>query len=85
MDSNKVSNLFSFLSILFYNLFGLDKTSTQGQGSGYLAYLDDILIYSRTEREHQQMLDKAFKHLLKARLKIKCWGNVHSLRSKSII
>ena len=36
-----------------------------------MAYLDDILIYSRTEKEHFEMLDKAFKHLLKARLKIK--------------
>ena len=36
-----------------------------------MAYLDDILIYSRTEKEHLEMLDKAFKHLLKAGLKIK--------------
>ena len=37
----------------------------------YLAYLDDILIYSRTEKEHSQLLEKAFKCLLKAGLKIK--------------
>ena len=43
------------LSILFTTLFGLDKTSTQGQGSEYLTYLDDIPIYSRTEKEHLQM------------------------------
>ena len=51
--------------------FGLDKTSNQGQGSGYLAYLDDILIYSRTKKECLKMLDKAFKCLLMARFKIK--------------
>ena len=56
---------------LIYDLFRLYKTSTQGQGSGYLAYLDDILIYSRIEKEHLQILDKAFKFLPKARLKIK--------------
>ena len=50
---------------------GLKKTSTQDQGSGYLAYIDDILIYSRTEKEYLQMLDKPFKCLLKAGLKIK--------------
>ena len=50
---------------------GLDKTFNQGQGFGYLAYLDDILVYSRMEKEHLQMLDEAFKYLLKARLKIK--------------
>ena len=36
-----------------------------------MAYLDYILIYSRTEKEHLEMLDKAFKCLLKARLKVK--------------
>ena len=59
-----------FFIHLIYDLFGLDKTSTHGQGSGYLAFLDDILIYSRTSKEHLQMFDKAFKCLLKARLKI---------------
>ena len=43
----------------------------QGQGCRYMAYLDDILIYSRTEKEHFEMLDNAFKCLLKAGLKIK--------------
>ena len=38
--------------------FRHDKTSAQGQGSGYLAYLDDILIYRRTKKEYLQMLDK---------------------------
>ena len=51
--------------------FKIDKTSSQGQGSGCLAYLDNILIYSRTKKVHLQMLDKAFKHLLKAGLKLK--------------
>ena len=59
------------LSILLNDLFGLDKMSTHGQGSAYLALLDDILIYSSTEKEHLQMFDKAFKHLLKAGLQIK--------------
>ena len=35
-----------------------------------MAYLDDILIYNRTEKEHLEMLDNAFKCLLTARLKI---------------
>ena len=48
----------------------LDKTSNQGQVSRCLAYLDNILIYSKTEKEQLQMLDKAFKCLLKARLKL---------------
>ena len=33
-----------FFICLINDLFGLDKTPKQGQGSGYLAYLDDILI-----------------------------------------
>ena len=56
---------------LIYDLFGLNKVSTQVQGSRYLVYLDDILIYSRTENEHLEILDKACKCLLKAGLKIK--------------
>ena len=60
-----------FFIWLIYDLFSLDKTSNQGQGSGYLAYLDDILIYSKTEKEHLQMIEKALKGLLKAGLKIK--------------
>ena len=58
-----------FFIHLIYNLFGLDKTTTQGQA--YLAYLDNILIYIKTEKEHLQMLDKVVKCLLKAGLKIK--------------
>ena len=60
-----------FFIHLTYDLFGLEKTPSQGQGSGYLAYLDDILICNRTEKEQLEMLDKSFKCLLKARLKIK--------------
>ena len=60
-----------FFIWLIYDLFRLDKRSNQGQGSGYQAYLDDILINRKTEKEHFQMLDKAFKHLLNSRLKIK--------------
>ena len=48
-----------------------NQNQKQGQGCRYLAYLDDILIYSRTEKEHLQILVKAFKCLLKAGLKIK--------------
>ena len=51
--------------------FGLDKTSTKSQGSGYLAYLDDILIYSKLEKEHLDMISNAFKCLQKAGLKVK--------------
>ena len=43
----------------------------QGQGCGYMAYLDDILIYRRTEKKHLEMLDNAFIQLLTAGLKIK--------------
>ena len=58
------------LFILFMT-FSDFKTSNQGQGSGYLTHLDNILIYSRTEKEHLQMLDIAFKCLLRTRFKIK--------------
>ena len=34
-------------------------------------YLDDILIYSKTEKEHLEMLNNAFEYLSKARPKIK--------------
>ena len=60
-----------FFIFLIYDLFRLDKTPNQGQGSGSLAYLDDILIYRRAEKEHLQMLDKTFKCLFKVGLKIK--------------
>ena len=43
----------------------------QGQGCGYLAYLDDVLIHSRTEKEHLEMLENTLEHILKAGLKIK--------------
>ena len=39
-----------FFICLIYDLFGLNKTSNKSQGSGYYAYLDDILIYSQTEK-----------------------------------
>ena len=60
-----------FFIHLIYDLFRLDKASIEGWGSGYLTHLDDILIYSKTKKGHLQMLDKAFKCLLKAGLKIK--------------
>ena len=40
-----------FFICLIYDLFGLKKMSTQGQSSVYLAYLENILIYSRTEKK----------------------------------
>ena len=43
----------------------------QDQGCGYMAYFDDILIYSRTEKEHLEMLDNVFKQFLTAGTKIK--------------
>ena len=39
-----------FFIHLIYDLFWLSKSSTQGQGSGYLAYLDNMLIYIRTKK-----------------------------------
>ena len=36
-----------------------------------MAYLDDILIYSRTVKEHLEMLDNTLKQLLTAGCKIK--------------
>ena len=60
-----------FFICLIYDLFGLAKIAIQGQGSGYLAYLDDILIFSGTEKEHLQLLGKGFKYLLKARFIIR--------------
>ena len=41
-----------FFIHLIYSLFGLDNTSNKSQGSGYLAYLDDILIYSKTKKRN---------------------------------
>ena len=60
-----------FFIQLIYDLFGLDKMSNRGQGSGYLAYLENILIYSKTEKGNLHMIEKAFKCILKAGLKIK--------------
>ena len=60
-----------FFIHLIYNLLGLDKTSDKSQGSGYLAYLDNILIYSKTETDHLEMLNSAFECLSKACPKIK--------------
>ena len=51
--------------------YGLNNTSNQSQGSGYLAYLDDILIYNNTKKEHLEKLNNAFECLCKAGLKIK--------------
>ena len=59
-----------FFIRLIYDLFALDK-SHNIPGSGDLAYLDNILIYSRTEKEHLDMISKAFEVLQKAGLKIK--------------
>ena len=39
-----------FFICLIYVLIGLDETSTNNQGSGYLAYLDDILMYRKTDK-----------------------------------
>ena len=41
-----------FFIHLMYDFFGFDEVSTQGQGSGYMTYLDDILIFNRTKKEH---------------------------------
>ena len=71
----------SFLQLI-YDLFGVNKTSNQSQVSGYLAYLDDILIYSKTEKEHLEMLNDAFKCLSKTGLKIKRTDPLFSSPSK---
>ena len=73
-----------FLIHLRSNLFGLDKTSNKSQGSGYLAYLDDILIYSNNEKEHLKMLNNAFELSHKASLKLKM-SKCSFLRKKVII
>ena len=39
-----------FFIHLLYDHFGLDKTSTQGQGSWYLVYLHNIFVDSRAEK-----------------------------------
>ena len=44
-----------FFICLGYELCGLYKTFNQNQGAGYLAYLDNILIYSKTKKEHLKM------------------------------
>ena len=41
------------------------------QGSGYLVYLDDRLIYSKIEKEHLDTISNKFECLQKAGLKIK--------------
>ena len=60
-----------FFIHLIYDLFRLDKTSNQSQGSGYLAYLDGTLIYYKTKKEHLEMLHNTFEHLCKTGLKLK--------------
>ena len=60
-----------FFISLIYDLFGCDKISNKSQDSGYLAYLDDILIYSKTKMEHLEMLNDALAHLHIAGLKTK--------------
>ena len=52
-----------FFTRLIYNLFGLDRSSHNSPGSGYLLYLDNILIYSRMEEEHLDMISKAIECL----------------------
>ena len=73
-----------FFICLIYDLFRCDKTSNKSQGSGYLAYLDGILIYSKMENKHLEMLNNAFKCLSKASLKIKL-SKCSFLRNKCTI
>ena len=56
---------------LIHNLFGLEETSQRSPGLGYLAYIDDISIYSKMEKEHLDMISNAFEYLQKVSLKIK--------------
>ena len=46
-----LSQVQDFFICPIYDIFGINKVSMQGQGSRCMAYLDDILIYSRTEKE----------------------------------
>ena len=47
---------------LIYDLFGLDKSSHNSPGSGYLMYIDGILIYDKMEEEHLDMISKVFEY-----------------------
>ena len=60
-----------FFSHLIYDVFGLDMMPYKSPGSGYLAYVDDILIYSKMEKEHLDMINNTFECLQKASPKIK--------------
>ena len=40
----------NFFTRLIYDLFGLNNSSHNSPGSGYLKYLDDILIYAKWKR-----------------------------------
>ena len=51
--------------------FGLDKTPIRTQAWNTLAYLDDILIHSKMDKEHVDMINYTFECLQKAGLKIK--------------
>ena len=52
-----------FFIRLIYDLFRLDTSSHNSQGSGYLAYLYDILIDRQMEEEHLDMISNAFECL----------------------
>ena len=71
-----------FFIRLIYDLFGLDKSSHNSPGSGYLMYLAYILIYGRMKEEHLDMISKAFECLQNAGLKIKL--SAHFSKNKFI-
>ena len=72
--------LFLYLSI--YDLFALDKVTTQGQGCRYMAHLDDIMIYGRIEKEQLENMDCALQMFTQSQTQKSSWVNVHSLKSE---
>ena len=40
-------------------------------GQGVLVYIDDLILFTRTEEEHEELLEKVFKRLLQAGLSLK--------------
>ena len=72
-----------FFIHLIYDLFGLDKTSNQSQGFGYLAYLDDILIFAKL-RKNTYRCHTVILHACAGPVSKWNWANAYSSRNKFI-